>query len=83
MVKGVSRRVVVVRPPDQRLFEQAIFILRDDAPAVGAGEVVAEARRLTRDYTGGKRIRRWLAGALWAAAGAVAVGAAWLLTVLV
>ena len=45
---------------------------------------VAElGEELTRDYAGGKRVRRWLAGALWAAAGAVAVGAAWLLTVLV
>ena len=28
MVKGVSRRVIVVKSPDPRLFEQAIFLLR-------------------------------------------------------
>ena len=27
MVKGISRRVVVVDSPDQRFFEQAIFIV--------------------------------------------------------
>ena len=32
MVKGVSRQVILVRPPEPKLFEQAIFILRDDAP---------------------------------------------------
>ena len=31
MVKGVSRQVIVVRPPDTKLFEQAIFLLRDGA----------------------------------------------------
>ena len=31
MVKGISRQVIVVHAPDQKLFEQAIFILKDDA----------------------------------------------------
>ena len=31
MVKGINRQVIVVRPPDQKLFEQAIFLLRPDA----------------------------------------------------
>ena len=34
MVKGVSRRIVVVRAPEQNIFEEAIFILRDDALAL-------------------------------------------------
>ena len=29
MVKGVSRQVIVVHSPDPKLFEQAIFILKD------------------------------------------------------
>ena len=31
MVKGISRQVILVHSPDPKLFEQAIFILRDDA----------------------------------------------------
>ena len=31
MVKGTSRRVIVVDSPDTELFEQAIFIVRNDA----------------------------------------------------
>ena len=46
MVKGISRRVVVVDSPDQRFFEQAIFIVRNDA----AGEGVT-ARELVAVYT--------------------------------
>ena len=34
MVKGISRQVIVVQGPDRELFEQAIFILREDAPDV-------------------------------------------------
>ena len=30
MVKGISRRVIVVDSPDPRVFDQAIFILRND-----------------------------------------------------
>ena len=32
MVRGTSRRVIVVESPDTNLFEQAIFIVRNDAP---------------------------------------------------
>ena len=31
MVKGISRRVIVVRSPDPRFFEQAIFLMKEDA----------------------------------------------------
>ena len=31
MIKGISRQVIVVQSNDKKLFEQAIFILRDAA----------------------------------------------------
>ena len=31
MVKGNTRQVIVVRSPDTKLFEQAVFFLREDA----------------------------------------------------
>ena len=48
MVKGISRRVVVVDSPDQRFFEQAIFIVRNDAAGEGvtARELVEEALKM-------------------------------------
>lgn len=35
MVKGVSRQVVLVRPKNSELFEQAIFLVRGEAQACG------------------------------------------------
>ena len=64
MVKGVSRRVVVIDSPDEPLFEQAIFIVRNDAAGKGVTSraLVEEARRVARKYTGngpGRMSRLW------------------------
>ena len=48
MVKGVCRQVIVVKGPDPRLFEQAIFILKEDAVKEGITDeaLLKEAERL-------------------------------------
>ena len=74
MVKGISRRVVVVDSPDQRFFEQAI---------VTARELVEEARRVARNYAGGdhgrfSRIWRDLSPAVYTLMGAAGIGLVWL-----
>ena len=84
MVKGISRRVVVVDSPDRRYFEQAIFIVRNDAAGEGvtSRELVEEARRVAQAYTGGPGLRRRLGErppALWSLTGAGACGLVWLL----
>ena len=85
MVKGISRRVVVLDSPDQRFFEQAIFIVRNDAAGEGvtSRELVEEARRVARNYTGSghsKFSRTWrnLPPVAYTAMGAAATGTAWL-----
>ena len=85
MVKGISRRVVVVDSPDQRFFEQAIFIVRNDAAGEGvtARELVEEARRVARNYAGGdhgrfSRIWRDLSPAVYTLMGAAGIGLVWL-----
>ena len=45
MVKGISRRVVVLDSPDQRFFEQAIFIVR---PLCRCSVVVCVCSELNR-----------------------------------
>ena len=47
MVKGVSQRVVVVRPDESGLFEQAIFVVRDYS--VPRRDAVREACRIGLD----------------------------------
>lgn len=85
MVKGTSRQVIVVQGPEEKLFEQAIFILKDKAVAQGVTEeqLMKEAKAAIRgSEMPGKGNRLYLYGAAWAAGGALATGLAWLLTVL-
>lgn len=83
MVKGTSRQVIVVQSPDPKLFEQAIFILKDEAVAQGVTDeqLLKEARLAVRGVVGkGKRFA--LSGPVWACAGAAVTAALWLLTAL-
>ena len=86
MVKGISRQVTVVHAPDPKLFEQAIFILKDDAVGEGITEeaLLKEARGAIRGSGEkmGKKRHFYLYGAVWAAGGSLLTGLVWLLTVL-
>ena len=83
MVKGISRQVIVVDAPEPKLFDQAIFILKDDMGEGITDEVLLkEAQRAIQGSEKSSRKRHiWLYGAFWAAAGAMATGLAWLMTV--
>lgn len=90
MVKGISRRVVVVDSPDPRFFEQAIFIVRNDAAGEGVSsrELVEEAKRIARNYAGGSHgrlSRAWrdLNPALYALMGAAGIGLVWMAAALI
>lgn len=86
MVKGVSRQVIVVHAPDPKLFEQAIFILKENAVGEGVSDedLLREAQRLIRTpEPRGKKRRMYLYSAVWAAGGSLLTGLAWLLTVLI
>ena len=54
MVKGITRQVIVVQNPDPKLFEQAFFILKDDAVGEGITDEVLlkEARQAIRSTQG-------------------------------
>lgn len=82
MVKGISRQVIVVQSPDPKLFEQAIFILRDGQQGVSDDMLLREANRMiSRHYVkNGKRVVAF--GPVWAAAGAVLTGLIWLVSAL-
>ena len=89
MVKGMNRRVVIVESPDQRFFEQAIFLVRNDAAGEGVTSqaLVEEARRVASNYAGGdhgrlSRTWRELKPAAYTTLGAGAMGLVWLLSVL-
>jgi len=82
MVKGVSRQVIVVHSPDPKLFDQAIFILKDEAVGQGITEeaLLKEAQQVIHGPLNKKKLR--LYGPVWACGGALVTGFLWLLTVL-
>lgn len=82
MVKGISRQVIVVHSPDPKLFEQAIFILKDEAVEKGVTEeaLLKEAQEAIRRPV--KKRRLYLYGPVWACGGAALTGLVWLMTAL-
>ena len=60
MVKGLTRRVVIVDAPDPTLFEQAIFIVRNEVfskEGVTPEQVITQARRVAQGYAE-RQVRR-------------------------
>ena len=84
MVKGITRQVILVKSPDPKLFEEAIFIVKEEAlsrEGVSADQVIRQARQAADGYLKGnrawnRRLER-LPAPLWAAAGALAASAGW------
>ena len=51
MVKGVSKRVIVIKSPDKRIFDEAIFIVREDVTAKVTGDdILKEAQTVAGAY---------------------------------
>ena len=53
MVKGSSKRIIVVKSPDPEMFEEAIFVVRGDLfgrAGVSAGDVIKEAQKAANSY---------------------------------
>ena len=79
MVKGISRQVIVVHSPEPKLFEQAIFILKEDVVEQGVTDemLLKEAKKAVREREiseGG------IPGPFWALGGAVVTGLVWLIS---
>ncbi len=80
MVKGISRQVIVVHAPEPKMFEQAIFILKEDALKHGGisdDALMQEARRLMNSP---KKRKLYYYGPVWACGGALMTGLIWLLS---
>ena len=82
MVKGNTRQVVVVKSPDEKLFEQAIFLLREDALSAGGvsdAELLRQAKAACKEK-GNKYLLPWQK-LLWFLSGSSLCALVWLLTV--
>lgn len=90
MVKGISRQVIVVRPPETDLFEQAIFILKDKAVEEGGvtdEQLLQQARQAADNYLrnrtkGGRGAGRKIRPVLYALLGAFTASVLWAISAL-
>ena len=80
MVKGISRQVIVVHSPDEKLFEQAIFIIKEGQAPVTDEALLKEAQKIIGNRTANKKRKLWLYGPAWAAAGALLTGICWIIS---
>ena len=83
MVKGISRQVLVVHAPEDKLFDQAIFILNDEAvgkEGITDAMLLKSADQLLRSSQKKKSIPIYRYGPAWACAGALVVGVVWALS---
>ncbi|WP_423242343.1 translation initiation factor 2 [Sporobacter termitidis] len=89
MVKGVSRRVIVIKSPDRHLFEEAIFIVKEEAlrgGGVTGDEIIKQAQEVADNYVRyhiKKRRLPRLPAPAFAAFGAAATALAWVLALYV
>ncbi len=80
--------MVIVRPPEAGMFEEAIFIVKGDAfsgSGFTAEDIVREACRVAGSYDAGgngKRLIQRIPAPLFSLLGGLVVGAAWLITAL-
>jgi len=87
VVKGTSKRIIVVKSPDPKVFEQAFFIVREDfrgREGASSSDVLREAQKVADEYVKNSvsRTRRFLSGmppAAFAVAGAALTGAVWVI----
>ena len=84
MVKGITRQVILVKSPDPRLFEEAIFLVKEEAferEGVDEKTVLREAQKAADGYL--KEGRAWdrklhgLPGMFWGVLGAALASAGW------
>lgn len=83
LVKGITRRVILVKSPDPKLFEQAIFIMREEAfnAGVTADQVLQQAQQVADGYV--RKNSHWgkffssIPGIAYAAIGALLASAVW------
>jgi hypothetical protein len=82
MVKGISRQVIVVQSPEPKIFEQAIFILKEDAvgkEGVTDEILLKEARRLIQSPEN-RKLPLYCYGPAWACMGSAVTALVWLFT---
>ena len=80
MVKGISRQIILLDSPDQKIFEQVIFILKDGQREVSDTDLLKEAKCLIPGAIRKRKGRKYFRDLLWATGGGMVIGCIWFLT---
>lgn len=86
MVKGVCRRVIVIKSPDLHLFDEAIFIVKEEALRAGGvtgEEIIRQAQQVADNYVRFNLRKKWfnrLPAPAFAAFGAGITALVWFFT---
>lgn len=87
MIKGITKRVIVVKSPDPEVFEEAIFIVREEAfskNGMSAAALLGEAQKIANGYaSGSSKKERRMPPLFYAVAGAALTSLIWLLSTLI
>ena len=83
MIKGVAKQVIVVRSPNPKLFEQAIFLIRDDALNGGGITERALLEEASKACAANPTAAMGFSNLLWAICGAGAMGLLWAISLLI
>ena len=88
MVKGIPRKVILIKSPDPKVFDEAIFIVRDDAlrKAITQEEIIREAQETANKYIEQhvqKKLISRIPPQIFTLFGAGAVGIVWALSSIV
>ena len=88
MVKGITRRVIIIKSPDPNIFDEAIFFVKDEPfnKGVSRQEVLRQARNVAEDYLtshSGRKIKFRLTPLFYAAMGGLLASAIWLLSIII
>ncbi len=87
MIKGITKRVIVVKSPDPEKFEEAIFIVREEffsQSVASAADLLLEAQKIANGYaeTDSRKSFLRLPAFIYIMSGAAFTGLVWLLTVI-
>jgi hypothetical protein len=86
VVKGVCRRVIVIKSPELHLFDEAIFIVKEEALRAGGvtgEEIIRQAQQVADNYVRFHIKKSWLSklpAPVFAAFGAGITALVWFFT---
>ena len=87
MVKGLARRIILIKSPDSDIFEEAIFLVKEEALSKGVNQkdIIRQAQAVANEYiktNTKKKAIRSLPPYVIFVSGAILTGLIWLVTII-